>query len=191
MPSPIGHMLAGLSVGWLTADPPSGTVVESPAGVDRRPLFTPFVLWCAFVATIPDADLLIPHFHRTGTHSVTATALVLIIAAGVTGKVTPRRWPWTLVLALGAAHATHLVLDWLGVDRFTDPGIQLFWPFGDRFYISGLDIFPPVERRIMRPEAFGVNLTAALTELAIMGPVAAVSWLCHRRRAAAGSATAR
>lgn len=191
MPSPIGHVLAGLSVGWLASPAPLAVVAEPPAREDRLADFTPFVLWCAFLAAIPDADLLIPHFHRTGTHSVTMTALVLIIAAVVTGKVTPARSRWTLIVALACAHATHLLLDWLGVDRFTDPGIQLFWPFGDRFYISGLDVFPPVERRILRPEAFGVNLTAALTELGLVGPVAVVSWFTYRRRAGAASAATR
>ena len=182
MPSPLGHLLAGLSVGWLSEPAPAPTDLPRPAF--RPPLraaLTPFAVWCAVAAAIPDADLLIPHFHRTATHSLTATALVLIIAAGVTGKVT-RRHAWVFAAALAASHASHLLLDWLGVDRFTNPGIQVFWPFSDAFYISDVNLFPPVERRIMRPDAFAVNLTAALTELVVMGPIAAAAWLVRRTR---------
>jgi membrane-bound metal-dependent hydrolase YbcI (DUF457 family) len=181
MPSPLGHVLAGLSVGWFSE---RASAPPEPPGPTTRPFsssLTPFVAWCAVAAAIPDADLLIPHFHRTATHSLTATTLVLIIAAGVTGKVTRRR-AWVFAWALAAAHASHLLLDWLGVDRFTNPGIQLLWPFSDAFYISDVNLFPPVERRITRPEALGVNLTAALTELALLGPVAAAAWFVRRTR---------
>jgi len=181
MPSPIGHTLAGLTVGWLSAPRPRAPV--------RRlaDAFNPFVLWCAFVAAIPDADLLVPHFHRTASHSLTATAFILIIATAVTGKVTTRP-VWQFALALAAAHATHLLLDWLGTDRFPPPGIQVFWPFKDQFYISGFDLFPPVERRLLRPEALAINARAAMWEALIMGPVAFAAWQVRVRRRTTGAA---
>jgi len=183
MPSPIGHTLAGLTVGWLSAPAPR-------TGARRlTEAFTPFVLWCAFVAAISDADLLIPHFHRTASHSLTATAFTLIIAMAMTGKVTTRS-AWQFALALAAAHATHLLLDWLGTDRFPPPGIQVFWPFKDRFYISGFDIFPPVERRLLRPEALAINARAAIWEALIMGPIAFLAWQVRVRRRTAGGAAA-
>jgi inner membrane protein len=177
MPSPIGHSLAGLTVGWL-ADPTSarsqGRLLSSLA---------PLALSCAAIAALPDADLLVGGWHRTATHSVTATAFVFIVTAVVTGKVTGRvQWRWAAMLA--AAHATHMLLDWLGTDRFPPPGVQLFWPFSDQFYLSRLDIFPPVERRLLRPDAVAINVRAATWELLIMGPIAALSWLVRRRRAA-------
>ena len=179
MPSPIGHTLAGLAVGWFSEPAPPAT------GHRLRDTLTPLVLWCAFVAAIPDADLLIPHFHRTATHSVTATVLLLIMAVAVTGKVT-RHPAWTLALALTAAHATHLLLDWLGTDRFPPPGLQMLWPFSPHFFYSGVDLFPPVERRLLRPEAFGVNAYAAAWELLIMGPVALVAFVRRTRGAGHG-----
>ncbi len=183
MPSPIGHTLAGLAVGWLSEPAPPAT------GRRLRDSLTPLVLWCAFVAAIPDADLLIPHFHRTATHSVTATVLVLIMVAAVTGKVT-RHPAWTLALALAAAHGTHLLLDWLGTDRFPPPGLQMLWPFSPHFFYSGVDLFPAVERRLLRPEALGVNAYAAAWELLIMGPFAALAWAWRRRRGASTDARA-
>lgn len=182
MPSPLGHLLAGLAIGWSgEPSPPHAAPVSSASVSPLRAALPTFVAWCAVAAAIPDADLLIPHFHRTATHSLTATAIVLIIAAGVTGKVTEHR-SWAFVWALAASHASHLLLDWLGVDRFTNPGIQLLWPFSDTFYISDVNLFPPVERRILRSDAFSVNLTAALTEIAVMGPIAAAAWFVRRTR---------
>jgi len=176
MPSPLGHSLAGLAAGWLSDPVPAHSPRSRPAGA-----LTSIGLWCAFVAAIPDADLLVPHIHRTATHSITATAFILIITAAVTGKVTGRP-NWRIAVALAAAHASHLLLDWLGTDRFPPPGLQLFWPFSDHFYISGLDLFPPVERRLLRPEALGINAWAAMWEVLITGPVVAVGWYVRRRR---------
>lgn len=183
VPSPIGHLLAGLSVGWLSEPAPPPAERRDP-----RPALTPFVLWCAAAAALPDADLIIPHFHRSATHSLTATVLVLIMAAGVTGKVT-RSPGWVFAWAMAAAHGSHLLLDWLGTDRFPPPGIQALWPFSREFFISHVDLFPPVERRILRPEAFSVNAAAALTELLVLGPVALAAWSVRRRRAGAGQET--
>ena len=177
MPSPIAHTLAGLSVGWIAqGDHPM-------EGSPTRDALSPLALWCAFIAAIPDADLVIPHFHRTATHSLTATALVFIVTAGVTGKVTGPA-AWRLAAVLSAAQATHLVLDWLGTDRFPPSGIQVWWPFSQEFFISGLDVFPPIDRRLSRPGALAVNAYAGLWELVIMGPVAAAVWVVRvwRRR---------
>jgi hypothetical protein len=113
---------------------------------------------------------------------------LLIIVAAVTGKVT-RRPAWAFAAALAAAHATHLLLDWLGTDRFPPPGLQMFWPFSDKFFYSGIDLFPPVERRLWRAEALGVNALAAFWELAIMGPVAAAAWVVRQRRRRTASGT--
>jgi len=181
MPSPLGHSLAGLTVGWLSA--------PSPRPGTRRlaDALSPFVLWCAFLAAIPDADLFVPDFHRTATHSLTATACILIIAAAMTGKVTTRA-AWRFALAVAAAHATHLLLDWLATDQYPPAGIQVFWPFSDRFYISGADFFPQVERRLLRPEAFPINARAAVWEITVMGPIAFLAWQIRARRRSTGSA---
>jgi membrane-bound metal-dependent hydrolase YbcI (DUF457 family) len=175
MPSPLGHSLAGLAVGWFSDPVPAGPTRSRLAGA-----LTPLVFWCGFVAAIPDADLLVPHFHRSATHSVAATAFILIITAAVTGKVTGQT-NWRMAVAFAAAHASHLLLDWLGMDRFPPPGIQLLWPFSDHFFISGIDLFPPVERRLLRPEALAINARAAMWELLFVGPVALVAWRVRRR----------
>jgi membrane-bound metal-dependent hydrolase YbcI (DUF457 family) len=185
MPSPVGHFLAGLTVGWVGEGNSERTKrVSSPTGL--RPWTTggrpwTIVLWCAVLAALPDADLLIPHFHRTATHSLTATVLVFILAAVVTGKVTGEI-RWRLALVLATAYGTHLLLDWLGADPSPPRGFQLLWPFSDRFFISDLDLFPGTERRFGRGDFLLVNLYALLVELAILGPCALAAFVFRRTR---------
>ena len=165
MPTPIGHALAGLAVAW-SANPP--TEAQSL----RRAFARPLTLVCIALAALPDLDLLYPPIHRAATHSIGATILVTIIAAGVTGWVTGRI-NWRIVFVCAAAHASHIVTDWLGTDRNYAPyGIQMFWPFDQGWYISGWDVFPPVERRNPFSAAtIRTDLAAAVRELVILGSV--------------------
>jgi len=175
MPSPIGHGLAGLAIG-LAIEP---TCPESAGPTTGR--LSLFVLTGAVVAALPDADLLIPGIHRGVSHSIGATAFLMIIAAVVTGWVTGRvQWRW--VALIGAAHASHILMDWMGTDRFPPAGLQALWPFSRDFYISGWDLFPPTERRLYLPGAFWINMRAFLTEVAITLPIAAFTYVATRTR---------
>jgi len=175
MPSPFGHALAGLAIAFAA---------EPATAASRRrwaPGLSDFALWAIVAAVWPDLDLIYPPWHRTWTHSIGATALVMIIAAAVTGKVTGRiqwRWAWML----GAAHASHMVADWLGTDRFLPIGIEAFWPFSDRFVLSGWNWFPPVERRLAHESALAVNAWAFAYEAMTLGTIAAAAWWLTRRR---------
>src|SRR5579884_2398360 len=131
MPSPIGHGLAGVAV------------VYAADFVDGRRSSPRLVALCAGLAMLPDADLLVAGAHRTATHSLTATAVIFIVAAAVTGQVT--RWRTATLCAV--AQASHLLLDWLGADNFAPRGIQLLWPWSDRWFISNLDVFRQTARR--------------------------------------------
>ena len=160
MPSPIGHALAGVAVAW------------SADLLDRQPSSGRLVAVSAALAALPDADLLIPDAHRMGTHSVFAAALVFIIAAAVTGKVTR-----TAVIC-GAAYASHLLLDWLGADSAPPRGLQLFWPFTNAWYISDLDVFRQTARlQFLSPPIIRRNAIAVAQELAIMLPIVAALYL--------------
>lgn len=180
MPTPIGHALAGLAVAW-SAEPPSEA---QPLGrALGRALARPLTLVCIALAVLPDLDLLYPPVHRAATHSIGATLLVTIIAAGVTGWVTGRI-NWRIAFVCAAAHASHIVTDWLGTDRnFAPYGIQMFWPFDKGWYISGWDMFLPVERRNPFSVAtIRVNMAAAIREIVILGPVVLAVWLAGRWR---------
>ena len=106
MPSPIGHGLAGLAIG-LASEP--ATVAQTSGW-----RLSKYAMLGAVFAALPDADLLYGPIHRGVSHSIGATAFLMIIAAVVTGWVTGRvHWRW--VLLIGAAHGSHIL--WIGWGR--------------------------------------------------------------------------
>jgi membrane-bound metal-dependent hydrolase YbcI (DUF457 family) len=175
MPSPLGHGLAGLAVG-LALEPAEP---ESARSTTKK--LSKFAILGAVLAALPDADLFIAQMHRGVSHSVGATALLMIIVAGVTRWVTGRvQWRW--VVLAGAAHASHILMDWMGADPYPPPGIEALWPFSHRFYISGWDIFPPTERRVHLAGSFWINVRAFVVEVGVMAPIAVFVFLVTRTR---------
>jgi inner membrane protein len=173
MPSPIGHALAGIAVCW-TVDPRAG----------RR-----LTLAAAGLGALADIDLVLPVQHRTVTHSLGAVIAVTMIAALVTPQVT-RRSRGRVVLVCAAAYASHLLLDWLGVDRYLPYGLTLLWPFSDRFYISGWDLFRQTARlHLFTWSSTLINLQAIAQELALLGPIVLALWLARVARCAKLSTT--
>jgi membrane-bound metal-dependent hydrolase YbcI (DUF457 family) len=181
MPSPIGHIFAGVAVAW-----------SLPAGTrpDRQP---PRADWklatlCAALAALPDIDLVYMPLHRRMTHSIPMALIVTIVAVAVTGWVSRRaghrRSPvssWT-GLACGLAWSSHVLLDWLGADASVPYGIQMLWPFSDEWFYSGWDLFPGTERRQpLSARAMWINLRAAVQETVMMGTVALAVWFASHR----------
>ena len=187
MPSPIGHALAGATAAWAVDLMPGRRAWRTaPAAA---PWFARagngLTLTCALLGVAADLDLLLPT-HRTITHSVGAVIFVGLFAAALAanaGKPIVR-----VTVMCTAAYATHLVLDWLGADNFPPYGIRALWPFDDGWYISGLDVFGHTERHgITSGAAVRENAIAIAQEIAILLPVAAVTWLV-RVKALAGLA---
>ncbi len=180
MPSPIGHALAGVAVAW------------SADLADGRRSSRRLVLVFAGLGMLPDADLLFPGAHRTATHSITAAVLTFIIAAVVTGEVTGLRASrfgalarWRTATVCGLAYASHLLLDWLGADYFPPFGIQLLWPFSDRWFMSNVDLFRQTARRdFLTPPIIRQNALAVAQEIAILAPILLVLWLVRVKTAA-------
>ena len=78
----------------------------------------------------------------------------------------------------GAAYSTHLLLDWLGIDRYPPSGLQILWPFSRAWLISGVDLFPQTARQqILSAASTRANLTAVAWETAVMLPVLMMVWL--------------
>jgi membrane-bound metal-dependent hydrolase YbcI (DUF457 family) len=135
----------------------------------------------ALVAAMPDTDLVYSEIHRGVSHSIGASILLMIIAGVVTGWVTGRvQWRW--VILVGAAHASHILLDWLAMDRYPPAGLEALWPFSRKFYISGWDVFPPTERRVYLPGALWTNMRALVAEVGIMGPITVFTFMARTRR---------
>jgi membrane-bound metal-dependent hydrolase YbcI (DUF457 family) len=175
MPSPIAHALGGVAVAWgadLLPGRPSGPYAPGVlhAATSR------IALTCACLAALPDVDLLLPITHRTVTHSFAAVAAIgvlMIIAAGVTGKVTTK-----IALMYMAAYASHLLLDWLQADPTPPFGLQLLWPVSSTWFISGWSVFRATERRhFLELATMERNAVAMLQEFAILAPAMAVLWL--------------
>jgi len=181
MPSPIGHALGGVAVAW-TAD-----LVDGHRSSPR------LVATCAGLAMLPDADLLLPGLHRTATHSIFAAVVVFIIAAVVTGQVTGRKGVrhrngstrgWRAAFLCSVAYASHLLLDWLGADNVPPRGIQLLWPFSDRWLISDWDIFRQTARQqFLTAPIIWQNTIAVAQEIAILLPIVLVLWLVRVKTA--------
>jgi len=171
MPSPIGHALGGVGIAW------------SAELLTRRAVSTRVTIACAAAAVSADIDLVLPMPHRTVTHSLTAVACV-IVAAAVTGWVTGRR---AHPMLFGAAYGSHLLLDWLAVDRSFPFGIQALWPFSARWFYSGVDLFPATERQYFFTAAsFATNARAIGLELLIFAPLMLALWLFRRRSSCLG-----
>jgi membrane-bound metal-dependent hydrolase YbcI (DUF457 family) len=154
VPSPVGHALGGIALGWHL--------------VPRRNRYAAIVL--AGIAIAPDLDLLIGD-HRGISHSVGAAAVAGLIALAVTRS--PR---WSLAVAI--AYASHVLFDWLSNDTRPPIGVMALWPFTSDYYKASVEIFPPVSRRYWESRFWLYNLRAVVMELLILGPVVllAVFW---------------
>jgi membrane-bound metal-dependent hydrolase YbcI (DUF457 family) len=194
MPSPLGHVLAGIIVslgadliprgrdsakvpGTGTSD--SGMKVRGTGAWHLRAPGGGLTLACAGLAAAPDLDLAFVA-HRTATHSLTAVVLVGVVAACLAAS---RGWPIARVaLTCACAYGSHLLLDWLGEDFYPPRGIQLLWPISHDWYISGLDLFRQTARlRIFTRGPMLTNLRAVAQEIAILGPIVAALWLVRGR----------
>jgi inner membrane protein len=177
MPSPIGHLLAGVAAawgadlvpgdrGWRTAPSSAGWWARAGNGL---------TLTCAALAASPDLDLLVGG-HRTVTHSVTAAAVVGIAAAAIArGR---SRHVSRIALMCAAAYATHLALDLMAVDRARPYGIQALWPFSHEWFITGWDVFAGTERRQpLSIVGLTRNVRAVAQEIAILTPILIALWL--------------
>ncbi len=162
MPSPLGHALGGMAVGWAIA-PRLGSGV-AVAGVTY-----------AAIGAAPDLDLLAGS-HSTYTHSVGAVGLAFLVALGVTRR--PR-----VASAIAAAWASHLLLDWLGNDTRPPIGIMALWPFSREHYQSSFFVFDAISRRYWLLEQFvWLNVKAAVKEVLILGPMTGLAlWIAKRR----------
>jgi membrane-bound metal-dependent hydrolase YbcI (DUF457 family) len=198
----VGHALAGVAAAWAADLLPGRRVWPPPA--PTAPFFTrvggALTFGAGALGVAPDFDLVLAQ-HRAITHSVGAVIAVFIVAGVVTGKVTGKvqstkykvqsefevqsekyRVERVLRVAMicAAAYGSHLLLDWLAVDRRIPYGLQVLWPFSDGWYISGLDIFPQTERRnLLSIATFRINLRAMFFESGVMLPVLGLVGLIH------------
>ena len=164
MPTPIGHALAGLVVSSFSIRRSGPTVSPLRAGV------------LVFCAVAPDLDLLLrlvdgANHHRGASHSLGMAAL-----AGLAGSLLGRfAAGMPSGLAISAAWASHVLLDYLGLDTSPPAGEMALWPLSTDFYISPVALFYDV-RRAFSLGALSHNAIAAAIELVVMLPILAMCW---------------
>jgi hypothetical protein len=130
----------------------------------------------AALGMLPDVDFLWG-MHNMHTHSIGATLL-----AGLVVVLLVHRHRARLGLAAMAAYGSHVLLDWLGTDTTPPIGIMALWPFSDGYYLSDLQVFLGVMRRLEHPIVLRHNLTAVAWELVILVPILGLVWTMSRRR---------
>lgn len=158
MPSPIGHALGGIAIGWHV----------SPS----QKLRTAAVL--AAVAIAPDLDLVFGT-HREISHSIGAA-----LAAGLVAVVATRSPRWGAAIAL--AWASHVLFDWLSNDTRPPIGVMALWPFTRDYYKASFEIFPPVSRKYWESRFWIYNLRAVVMEMVILGPACLLALRWRDRR---------
>ena len=158
MPSPIGHALGGIAIGWHV----------SPS----QKLRTAAVL--AAVAIAPDLDLVFGT-HREISHSIGAA-----LAGGLVAVVATRSPRWGAAIAL--AWASHVLFDWLSNDTRPPIGVMALWPFTRDYYKASFEIFPPVSRKYWESRFWIYNLRAVVMEMVILGPACLLALRWRDRR---------
>lgn len=177
MPTPLGHALAGLTLGPLLAW--------------RRPFISPGwdLLLFAGLSQLPDLDFLpgllvgrLDAFHHGPSHSLGAACLAGCLA-WLYGRQRGDAWRWGLLaFVLVLAHA---LVDALGRDYRPPYGVPLAWPLDGRYLIAEWAFFLDVRRGPLGWDVMWHNLKAMGLELAVLGPPAAlVLWLRTRRQPA-------
>ncbi len=190
MPSPAGHLVAGVAIAWVAESfgPLRTRAQASGAHLGAAPAITPLVLTCAALALAPDLDILMAS-HRTYTHSLAAAGLAALLcgaaarALGAPGVAAG--------FVCGLAVGSHILLDWLGHDGTPPLGLMALWPCSTSFFYSGIDLFADVSRRYWKPEEFILkNAVSVARELLILAPPAALAWWARRRRGGKNPAAA-
>lgn len=163
MPTPIGHALGGLAVAGVASR--------------RTPLSPLQVGLLAVCAAAPDLDLTLrlidgANHHRGASHSLAAAVMAGLAVFGLRQLGFPRL---PGALAAGAAWASHVLLDYLGLDTSPPIGEMALWPFSSGFHASPIPVFLDVPRAFTSG-AIKHNALAVLIEIIVLTPIVALCW---------------
>ncbi len=169
MATPLGHMLAGASVGAVcqTGAAPlwrvtAGALIGAAADLD----FLPGILLGEPA-----------RFHHAASHSMLFVLAVAALAVSISAHA---RFRWGLLVGVG--YGSHLVLDLFTFDDSVPYGIPLFWPFSSQTWQSPVPLLPNVLHST--GSVIGLhNLEVAVREVLTLGPILLITLLvAHRRR---------
>ena len=184
MCSPVGHGLAATALSLRQSRAlPFDPAVWLPA------------LW--ILSVLPDFDfipgLVVGHpniYHHGWTHSITfcaGVAAVIAVSLALSGKRYALKAGGVCLLVL----LSHLVLDCLSKDRMPPYGLQVLWPFSERYVTSPVTVFLDINKGldnrtfVLRLFTFH-NARTILVETCILGPLAAWTWYSSLRSGGRG-----
>ena len=181
MPSPIGHALIGFTA----------------ANVVLKGNFYHYAGWVIFVifaSNAADLDFLpgwyigdINRFHHGISHSIGMAFIFACLCALIARRfTTTARRVFILALVL---YLSHLLADYLGVDRVEPYGAPFLWPFSEQYFLAPISVFQPVEHGNLGETSLSVfdkifslsNVYAAMIEVLIISPMWALSFWVSRR----------
>lgn len=185
MSSPVAHSLIGLAIGLIRFLPRYRC--GNDLVVQFRALWRP-LLGCVLLANAPDVDYLfglsagnLNAYHQMVTHTlIWIGGVALVIWAGDWFK--ERQVSWRLLGLLLALLGSHLLVDWLTVDRSPPVGMMLAWPFSDHFYHAAFAFFPSVAKQNWAAVCSTQNLRLALMETILVLPIVIITLWCKHVR---------
>ncbi len=182
MPSPVGHILIGLTA----------------ANIVLKPNLYHSVVWLIFVifaANAADLDFLpgwlagdINRFHHGISHSV-GMAFVFACLCALTSRLVTAKTRLVFLAAL-IIYLSHLLADYLGVDVVEPYGAPFLWPLSDEYYLAPAQLFQPIEHGHLGETSLTVldkifslnNLLAVCIEVMIIIPVWGITFWISRKR---------
>ena len=182
MATPIGHTLGAYAA--IVALKPE---IVRDSNRNRIALGLAFIL-----GNLADADFLVAHFtnvqflhHHYFSHSIPFAVLLTVLCFLV---LKPLRHPRSMraSLVLGAAYASHLLIDFFTDDGSPPFGIPLLWPFTHHHFLSPVLLFASIHRGSWNNLISLHNLKAMFLEIAVLAPLGllAVSMALKRPRKA-------
>jgi membrane-bound metal-dependent hydrolase YbcI (DUF457 family) len=137
-------------------------------------------------ASLPDIDfgigfLIGRNVHHYFTHSIGFT-LMFAAASYLASRVSGRARPGFDALVLGGCYLSHVFLDLFSKDTAPPYGLQLLWPFSADFHISPVLLFDDIWRGTLAKLLGLHNWLAVAREIAIVGPVTAVTFAWWKRQ---------
>ena len=143
---------------------------------------------CILIANAPDIDLLfglfigsLNRYHHLVTHTLGWT-LLTAFCIWLYGKFTLKNRPvfafWFVFLLV----ASHLIIDVFTSDTKKPIGIMLAWLFSERYWHSGISVFPAPEKKTFADVFSLHNLKNAGWELMITLPLVLAALLSKTKK---------
>lgn len=183
MPSPLGHTLLGFTAANLV--------------LERN--FYHSAFWLAlvvFASCAADLDFLpgwfigdFNRFHHGISHSV-GMAFIFACLCAFFSRLVSTDYRRVFLLAL-IVYLSHLLGDYLGIDRVEPFGAPFLWPFSDNYYLAPVPLFQPIDHGNLGESSSAVlgkifsvnNMLAMAVEVIIVMPLWALTlWVSKKTR---------